>query len=201
MQLAALSETDGELDPGALEMDVEGHQGQPLLIELAAQFVDLAPMGQQPSGAQWVVVEVTARMAVGGDVHVVQLQFSVADQAEAVPQVGFAGADGFHFRSDQFDAGFEGFQNLVLMACLTVVRQKTVGRCPCRCRRGFLAPAFRHTCASVSRPYPELGTLPAWRSSPPMPAGGHRAARPCSMPSRCRRRLQPNPMTGCGLDA
>ena len=65
MQFAPFAQADGELDPGPLEMNVEGDQRQAFLIHQATQLVDLAAMGQQFAGAQWVVVEVTAGVAVG----------------------------------------------------------------------------------------------------------------------------------------
>ena len=65
MQLATFAQADGELDPGPLEVNVEGDQRQPFLIHQTAQLVDLTAMGQQFAGAQWVVVEVTAGVGVG----------------------------------------------------------------------------------------------------------------------------------------
>ena len=56
--------------------------------------------------------------------HVVQLQLSLADEAEAITQVGLAGTDGLHLCSQQFNAGFQGFQDFVLVAGLAVVRQQ-----------------------------------------------------------------------------
>ena len=65
MQLAAFAQADGELDPGPLEVNVEGDQRQAFLIHQAAQLVDLAAMGQQFAGAQRVVVEVAAGIGLG----------------------------------------------------------------------------------------------------------------------------------------
>ena len=47
MQLATFAQPDGELDPGPLEVNVEGDQCQAFLIHQAAQLVDLTAMGQQ----------------------------------------------------------------------------------------------------------------------------------------------------------
>ena len=60
VQLPPLADADGELDPGPLEMDVEGDQGQAFLIELPAEFVDLAAVSQQPASPQWIVIEIAA---------------------------------------------------------------------------------------------------------------------------------------------
>ena len=65
VQLAPFAQSDGELDPGPLEVKVEGNQRETFLIHQTAQLVDLAAMGQQFAGAQRLVVEVAAGMGVG----------------------------------------------------------------------------------------------------------------------------------------
>ena len=65
MQLATFDQPDGELDPGPLEVKVEGNQRETFLIHQTAQLVDLAAMGQQFAGAQRVVVEVATGVGVG----------------------------------------------------------------------------------------------------------------------------------------
>ena len=81
-------------------MHVEGDQGEALLVEGTPQLVDLAPVGQQLAHPQRVVVEVAAGVAVGRDVHVVQLHLAIADQAEAIAQVHLAGPDRFHLGAE-----------------------------------------------------------------------------------------------------
>lgn len=100
VQFAALAKANGELDPGTFEMDVQGHQGQPFLIQLPAQFVDLAAMGQQLAHPQRLMVEVLAGLFMAGDVHVMELEFAVTHQAEAITQVGLTGPDGFHLSTN-----------------------------------------------------------------------------------------------------
>ena len=65
VQLAALAQANGELDPGPLEVEVERDQGEALLVEGDPQFFDFAAVGQQLAGAQGLVVEVGPGMAVG----------------------------------------------------------------------------------------------------------------------------------------
>ena len=62
-------------------------------------------------------------MGVGRDVHVVQLHLAIANQAKPVPEVGLACAHGFHFGAQQLNTRFQGFEDVVLMACKAVVRQ------------------------------------------------------------------------------
>ena len=158
VQFAAFAKANGDLDPGALEVDVQGDQGEALLIELPPQLVDFTAVGQQLAGAQRVVVEISPGVAVGRDVHVVQLQFAVADQTEAIPQVGFAVADRLHLGSHQFDPCFQGLEDLVLVPGLTVVRQHAIScgsRCGCGC---FFAPPL--AMAAAASPDPIQGWVP-----------------------------------------
>jgi len=46
VQLSALAQAEGHLDPGALEMQVQGNEGEALLLKGGAEFVDLAAMAQ-----------------------------------------------------------------------------------------------------------------------------------------------------------
>ena len=64
MQLSTFAQTEGELDPGPLEVDVEGDQREPSLIHQTAQLVDFTAMGQQFAGAQWIVVEIVSGVGV-----------------------------------------------------------------------------------------------------------------------------------------
>ena len=47
MQFATFAQTDGELDPGSLEVNVEGDQREPFLIHQTAQFVDITVVDQK----------------------------------------------------------------------------------------------------------------------------------------------------------
>lgn len=176
MQLAPLAQADGHFDPGTLQLQVEGNQGQAFLIQQATQLVDFPPVGQQFAHPQRVVVEVAAGMAVGGDVYVVQQQLTVADQTEAIPQIGLPGTDRFHFRTHQLDPGLEGVENLVLVPGQAIVCQETIG-CSTGRGGGFFCSSLPHVCASIFRPYTEVGTLPAWQLCLPAlasPIPGHK---------------------------
>ena len=72
------------------------------------------------------MIEVSARVAMGGDMHnvVVKLQFSVANQAKTIAEIRFAITDGFHLSAHQLDSRFKGFENLILMPRLAVVGPK-----------------------------------------------------------------------------
>jgi hypothetical protein len=70
------------------------------------------------------MVEITAGLLMAGDMHVVELQLALADEAKAIAQVGLAGADGFDLSSQQLNPGFQGVEDFVLVAGLAVVRQQ-----------------------------------------------------------------------------
>ena len=65
MQLAAFAHPDSQFDPGPFEVDVQWNQGETFLISVASQIVDFPSMGEQPPGAEGVMVEIAPRMAVG----------------------------------------------------------------------------------------------------------------------------------------
>ena len=124
VEFAPFAQADGEFDPTAFEVNIQRDQGEPFGVELTPELVDLAAMGQQPAHPQRLMVEVAAGLFMAGNVHVVQLQLALADQAEAITQVGLAGADGFHLSSQQLNAGFQGFHDFVLVPGLPVVSQQ-----------------------------------------------------------------------------
>ena len=63
MEFASFAKADGELDPGALEVELQWNQGETFLIQVNPKLVDLTPMGEQAPDPQGVVVEVGPRMA------------------------------------------------------------------------------------------------------------------------------------------
>lgn len=65
VQLAALAKAEGHLEPGTLEVEIQGDEGEALLLEGGAEFLDLAAVGQQFAHPQRFVVEEAASMAVG----------------------------------------------------------------------------------------------------------------------------------------
>ena len=148
-------------------MNVEGDEGEPLFVQLPPQLVDLTAMGEQLSRSQWVVIEVSARVAMGGDMHVVKLQFSLANQTKTIAEIRFAITDGFHLGAHQLDSRFKGFENFVLMPRLAVVGHEAVCSGPCCSSGCFFYSSFCHGLACIYRGYPGLGSLALWRLSLP----------------------------------
>ena len=106
MELASLAQTDGHLDPGPLQVQIEWNQGETFLFEVTAQFVDFTAMGKQAPHAQWLVIEIAAGVGVRGDVDVVEVQLTASDQAEAIPQIGLARAHRLHLGPQKLDSRF-----------------------------------------------------------------------------------------------
>lgn len=123
VELAPPPQGQTQLDPGALQMKIEGHQGQPLLGHPHLQTIDFPPPCQHPAGPQGFMVEIAAGLLMGGDVNVMEPKLPVPDEAEAVPQIGLACTNGLHLGAQQFKTGLQGFQDVVLMAGEAVVRQ------------------------------------------------------------------------------
>ena len=65
VQFAALAKAEGHLEPGTLEVEIQGDEGEALLLEGGAELIDLAAVGQQFAHPQRFVVEEAASMAVG----------------------------------------------------------------------------------------------------------------------------------------
>src|SRR3712207_3582425 len=85
--LLALGQREGGLDPAVLEVQVEGDEGEPALLDLAHQLVDLAPVHEHLALATRRVVG-PGPLHVLGDVHVLQPHLAVVDRGEPVDEGG-----------------------------------------------------------------------------------------------------------------
>ena len=104
VELFALAQADLDLDPAALEVDLQGDQGVAVLLDLAVEPHDLPLVHQQAAGTAGVHIEAVA-LLIGGDVHLVEEHLTVLDAAPGILQVQGALADGLDLGADQFDAG------------------------------------------------------------------------------------------------
>ena len=104
VEFFALAQAHLDLDPAALEVDLQGDQGVAVLLDLAVEPHDLPLVHQQSAGTAGVHIEAVA-LLIGGDVHLVDEHFAVLDAAPGILQVQGALADGFDLGADQLDAG------------------------------------------------------------------------------------------------
>src|SRR5262249_17537259 len=95
----------------------------PLLDGPADQLPNLALVKQQLAAAERLVGSVPA-MAVRADVHVVDEHLAVLDARETVPQVHAAFRDCLDLGAEQQEAGLERLQQVVVVVCLPVLRNR-----------------------------------------------------------------------------
>ena len=103
VELLALGQTDLQLGPGVFEVEGEGDQGVPVLLDLLVEPQDLPLVHQELPGTAGVLVEDIA-LLIGADVHAVDRQLPVLGDAVGVLQVHVAQADGLDLGARQGDA-------------------------------------------------------------------------------------------------
>ena len=131
VELFTTGEGDGHLHQRTLEVNVQRHNSQPLLLHLAEKAEDLAFVEQKPPGAQGILVKNIA-LFVGGDVHSVNEHLPLVDLAVALLQVQLAMADRLDLGAKELNAGlyFFFYEKLVIRAFVL--------------RQNFYASAFCH---------------------------------------------------------
>ena len=90
---------DFAFDAALLQIDLGGHQGQPLLLHLADELSNLVGMEQEACGFPERFVVLAVAELVGADMAVEQPEFAVANRCEAVFEIDLSGADRFDFRA------------------------------------------------------------------------------------------------------
>ena len=114
VEFFALAQAHLDLDPAALEVDLQGDQGVAVLLDLAVEPHDLPLVHQQPPGTAGIHIEAVA-VVIGGDVHLVQDHLAVLDAAPGILQIQGTCTDGLDFRAHQFNTGFEFFFHEIFM--------------------------------------------------------------------------------------
>jgi hypothetical protein len=117
----ALGQRDVDLHPPALVVQVQRHQREALLLDLADQAADLVLVHQQLLGAVGFGHHVRGRAAQRIDAAADHEQLAVADVHVAVGQLHLAGADGLDLPAREHDAGLEGLLDVVFMAGAAVL--------------------------------------------------------------------------------
>src|SRR5215217_7125764 len=118
--LLALRERERGLDLAVLEVQVERDEGQPALLDLADQFVDLGAVHEHLALAARGVVGPGA-LHVLGDVDVLQPHLAVVDRREPVDQRGAAGTQALHLGAGQREADLVGVEDRVVVPRLLVL--------------------------------------------------------------------------------
>src|SRR5436305_1609612 len=122
VELLALDQGDLHLDPIPLEVQGEGHHGQPLELGAAEEPLDLPLLEQQPAHPLRILVLAVA-VAVRADVGADEVRLPVPEFDVAVLELHPPLAHGFHLGAGQLDARLEGLQHLIVVPRPLVARQ------------------------------------------------------------------------------
>ena len=120
IELLAPCQTDLDLDPAVLEIDLQGHQGIALGLDLAGQLEDLSLVQEQAAFAQGLTVEDIA-LFIRADVHAFNESFSMIDGYISFLDTALAHADRFDLCSEKLDPAFVFFFYKVIVVGLLVV--------------------------------------------------------------------------------
>lgn len=121
VELLAACQADLELgEAPRIEIQLQRHQGQPLLLQLAAQAVQLLLVKQQLTRARRIAGVVHRRRLVRADITADQQHAAIADDAMRLGEVRLSCPDRLDLGARQHDAGLEGLEDMILMACTPV---------------------------------------------------------------------------------
>src|SRR5918995_6702296 len=123
------------------EVQRQRHQGEALLPGLADQPADLVAPHQQLARPSWLVVGPGA-LVVLGDVDVTQPDLAVAYLGEPVDERGAPGPQRLHLGAGQYQSGLEGRLDVVVVACLAVLRHELATSLPCHGHQDLIRSAI-----------------------------------------------------------
>ena len=112
----ALGQRDFHLDAPALEVQVQRHQREALLLDLADQALDLFLVHQQLLGAVGLGLHMGRGAAQRIDAAADQVELAIADDHVSVGQLHLPGAYGLDLPAQQHDAGFVPLLDVVFKA-------------------------------------------------------------------------------------
>ena len=121
VEFLPLSEGQGNFSAPTLEIQFKRNESESLALDSADHLADLLAMQQELARARRLVVDV-ATAFVGRDMQVDEIDFAIANYAVCVGDVRLAIAQRFHFCPGERDAGFPGFQKLVVVRRPAVLR-------------------------------------------------------------------------------
>ena len=122
VQFFALRQCQLAFDSSFFQVHLGGNKGQSFFARLPQEFVDLRAVQQQLAPAGRLVILAIA-VRVLADVRVEQPGFVTRHFREAVLELNPAALGSFHFGSGKSDAGFEAFEQMVIMSGMSIVAQ------------------------------------------------------------------------------
>src|SRR5207245_2460157 len=115
----AARECDLDLRHPVREIDAERDQGQALLVHLASDLLDLAPVQEQLARPERQVSALVP-LLVRGDVQTLQPHLAPPHATEAVHERGVSSAERLHLVARELDPALETLEQLVVMSRTTV---------------------------------------------------------------------------------
>src|SRR5579863_281179 len=103
------------------KINFQRNESKAFLLNLAAQFIDLAAVEQKLAGAQRAMIPRTAG-AVFGNVAIHEPYFTAFDFGVGVAQSALPFPEGFHFGADEDHAGFETVEKFVIVGGGAILR-------------------------------------------------------------------------------
>ncbi len=108
-------------------MDVEGNEGQSLLLHRADQPANLASVEQQLPAAAGVVIHVAARL-VGGDRETIEPHLAVVHHPVRLLEADLTGADGLDLRPGEHQSRLPRLENVVVVPRSGIAGQRRAAR-------------------------------------------------------------------------
>ena len=108
VQLFAFAQAQFHFYTPLLEIQLERHQCVPLQFDLLLQMANLAFMRQQAAGAAGIFIK-DIPLLIWADVHAFQDELTIINICPGILQVDPAGTQAFDLGADQFNAGFQRF--------------------------------------------------------------------------------------------
>src|SRR6266545_1893033 len=138
VELLAAREAQFDLGAPALEIEPQRDERETLSLDLAGDALDLAAVQQQLARAGRFMVEISSRLLVRRNMHIVEPYLAADDACVAAAQVEPAAAHRLDFAAGQRQPGLVALLDEVVMARLAVFRYGWVVMPVAACHRAIL---------------------------------------------------------------
>jgi len=120
IELLAASQSQLDLGPSLLKVDLQRNQGEASFLRLAENSLDFVAMQKQLSNPFGLVI-VVGSMRVGTDMQSIEIDLSFFDSGVAIFEIGPAFPQGLHFGPKKHHTGLQGLHDLIIMIGLLVL--------------------------------------------------------------------------------
>jgi len=121
VELFTLRECEFDFSTPAAKIDFKRNHGEPTLLHLAGEFIELAAMQQKLARSQRIVIPRSTR-TVFGDVAILQPDFAAPDFGISFAERPFAFAQRFYFGTDERYTGLYLVEDMVVVGRRAVLR-------------------------------------------------------------------------------